>query len=182
MKMSLSIRPVKISDATACLNLYSKYVINSAVSFEIAPPSIDEFEHRIEDISKRFPYFIAEENGVFAGYAYASAYRDRLAYQWNVEVSIYVEDYKKKSGVASKLYTELFAELERIQICKAFAVIALPNDASIGFHHKMGFEKFATYKNVGFKLNQWHNVLWMEKTIQSPETPREPLYWNYGLR
>ena len=180
--MSISIRPVKISDADFCLSLYSKYVVGSAVSFELEAPSLEEFSNRIDTISQRFPYLVAEENGNVIGYAYASAYRDRAAYQWNVEVSIYVEDQNKKSGVATALYNQLFSELERIHICKAFAVIALPNDASIGFHDKMGFEKFATYKNVGFKLNQWHDVLWMEKTIQSPEIPTTPLYWNYGLR
>jgi L-amino acid N-acyltransferase YncA len=180
--MSISIRPVKISDTDFCLSLYSKYVVGSAVSFELEAPSLEEFSNRIDTISKRFPYLVAEENGNVIGYAYASAYRDRAAYQWNVEVSIYVEDQNKKSGVATALYTQLFSELEGIHICKAFAVIALPNDASVGFHHKMGFEKFATYQNVGFKLNQWHDVLWMEKTIQSPETPTTPLYWNYGLR
>ena len=180
--MSLSIRPVKISDADFCLSLYSKHVVASAVSFELEAPSLEEFSNRIDSISKRFPYLIAEENGTLLGYTYASAYRDRLAYQWNVEVSIYVENQNKKSGVATKLYTELFSELKRIHICKAFAVIALPYDASVGFHHKMGFEKFATYKNVGFKLNEWHDVLWMEKMIQFPATPSTPLYWNYGLR
>jgi len=180
--MSLIIRPVATSDADFCLSLYSKYVVGSAVSFELEAPSLEEFSNRIDSISKRFPYLIAEENGSLLGYAYASAYRDRLAYQWNVEVSIYVEEDYKKSGVATRLYAELFSELKRIHICKAFAVIALPNEASVGFHHKMGFEKFATYENVGFKLNQWHNVLWMEKTIQFPEVPITPLYWNYGLR
>jgi len=180
--MSISIRPVSLADASACLNLYSKYVVRSAVSFELDAPSLDEFSSRIDSISKRFPYVVAEENGRVIGYAYASAYRDRLAYQWNVEVSIYVEDDKKKSGIASLLYAELFSELKRIHICKAFAVIALPNEASVNFHTKMGFEKFATYKNVGFKLNQWHDVLWMEKTIQFPDTPTSPTYWNYGLR
>ncbi len=180
--MSLSIRPVTKTDAIACLKLYSKYVVGSAVSFELEAPSIEEFSNRIDSISKRFPYLIAEEDGVFVGYAYASAYRDRLAYQWNVEVSIYVEEDKKKTGVATKLYTELFSELKRIHICKAYAVIAMPNDASINFHTKMGFEKFATYTNVGFKLNQWHDVLWMEKTIQFPEIPTTPMHWNYGLR
>lgn len=180
--MSISIRPVKISDADFCLSLYSKYVVGSAVSFELEAPSLEEFSNRIDTISKRFPYLVAEENGNVIGYAYASAYRDRAAYQWNVEVSIYVEDQNKKSGVATALYTQLFIELELIHICKAFAVIALPNDASVGFHHKMGFVKFATYQNVGFKLNQWHDVLWMERTIQSPEIPTTPLYWNYGLR
>ena len=180
--MSLSIRPVTNKDAQACLNLYSKYVVNSAVSFELEAPSLEEFSGRIDAIANRFPYLIAEENGRVIGYAYASAYRDRLAYQWNVEVSIYVEDDKKKSGIASSLYTELFSELKRIHICKAFAVIALPNEASVNFHSKMGFEKFATYQNVGFKLNQWHDVLWMEKNIQLPEVPMTPLYWNYGLR
>ena len=180
--MSLSIRPVTKTDAIACLKLYSKYVVGSAVSFELEAPSIEEFSNRIDSISKRFPYLIAEEDGMFVGYAYASAYRDRLAYQWNVEVSIYVEEDKKKSGVATKLYEELFSELKRIHMCKAYAVIAMPNDASVNFHTKMGFEKFATYTNVGFKLNQWHDVLWMEKTIQFPEIPTTPMYWNYGLR
>jgi len=180
--MSLNIRPVQILDADFCLRLYSKYVSGSAVSFELEVPSLEEFSNRIVTISKRFPYLIAEENGAALGYAYASAYRDRAAYQWNVEVSIYIEDQNKKSGVATALYNQLFSELQRIHICKAFAVIALPNNASVGFHHKMGFEKFATYKNVGFKLNQWHDVLWMEKTLQSPEIPVAPTFWDYGLR
>jgi phosphinothricin acetyltransferase len=180
--MSLSISPVKKTDAIPCLKLYSKYVVSSAVSFELQAPSVEEFSNRIDSISKRFPYLIAEEDGAFVGYAYASAYRDRAAYQWNVEVSIYVEEDKKKSGVATKLYDELFSELKRIHICKAFAVIAMPNEASVNFHTKMGFEKFAVYKNVGFKLNQWHDVLWMEKIIQLPQVPSTPINWNYGLR
>ncbi len=180
--MSLRLRPVTKNDAQACLNLYAKHVVNSAVSFELEAPSLEEFEQRIDAISKRFPYLIAEIDGAFAGYAYASAYRDRLAYQWNVEVSIYVEESVRKSGVASSLYNELFKELQSIHICKAFAVIALPNDASVNFHSKMGFQKFATYTNVGFKLNQWHDVLWMKKIIQLPEVPTTPVYWNYGLR
>lgn len=180
--MSLSIRPVTISDAQACLKLYSKYIVDSQVSFELEAPSLEEFKERIDLISKRFPFLIAEENGVFIGYVYASAYRDRLAYQWNVEISAYVEQHKQNSGVASMLFEELMSELKRINICKAYAVIALPNEASVNFCTKTGFEKFATYKNVGFKLNQWHDVLWMEKTIQSPATPIAPTYWNYGLR
>ena len=180
--MSINIRPVQISDADFCLSLYSKYILGSAVSFELEVPSLEEFSNRIVSTSKRFPYLVAEKNGIALGYAYASAYRDRAAYQWNVEVSIYVENQNKKSGVATALYAQLFSELQRIHICKAFAVIALPNDASVGFHHKMGFEKFATYKNVGFKLNQWLDVLWMEKTLQSPETPINPTLWNFGLR
>lgn len=180
--MSLSIRPVRETDAASCLKLYSKYVVNSAVSFEIEPPTLKEFEQRVNLISQRFPFLIAEENGALLGYAYASAYRDRLAYQWSVEVSIYVEDDSKRSGVASQLYTLLFEELKRLHLCKAYAVIALPNDASISFHSKNGFKTFATFENVGFKMNQWHSVLWMERTIQAPSIAQTPLLWNYGKR
>ena len=100
-----------------------------------------------------------------AGYAYASEHRDRLAYQWSVDVSCYVHERARRRGIASRLYRALFRILERQGFTNAFAGIALPNDASTGMHGSMGFVPIGTYANVGFKCGAWHDVAWMQRPL-----------------
>jgi L-amino acid N-acyltransferase YncA len=169
------IRPIKFQDIQACLEIYAPYVTDSAVSFEIEVPELAEFELRVQNITQKYPWLVAIQDNQVIGYAYASSYRDRLAYQWNVEVSVYIHDNHKQKKIAQSLYTELMQQMKNQGFCKAFAVIALPNDPSVKFHSQFGFKEFAVYKKVGFKLGQWYDVQWMEYEINSIAIPSTPL-------
>lgn len=177
----MKLRCVSPSDAQVLLNIYAPYVTDSAVSFELELPSISVFTQRINDYSVRFPWIVAEDDDGILGYAYAFSYRERKAYQWCVETSVYLAPEAKGKGVGKKLYARLFEVLGEMHFTRAYAVITLPNEASTRFHSKMGFESFATYHNVGFKFNRWHDVHWMEKVIQSPEKPSEPILFSNWL-
>jgi len=114
---------------------------------------------------------------VVAGYAYGSRHRERVAYQWSVECSVYVHDNYQRRGVARALYTALINILKLQGFRNLYAVINLPNDKSVSFHEQLGFEYFATYKNVGYKLGRWKNVGWWQLQVNEysmePEPPRK---------
>lgn len=161
----ISIRNVQLNDAEQMLGIYAPYILENAVSFEIVVPSVEEFKSRIESYSKKFPWLVAIHKEEVVGYAYASTYREREAYKFNVETSVYIKPNFQQKGVAALLYADLFQKLKDQNIHQAFAVITLPNPKSIAFHKAMGFESFATYEEVGFKFNQWHDVHWMRKYL-----------------
>jgi len=169
------IRTIDSQDVQACLDIYAPFVTNAAVSFELEVPPLSEFQQRVSQITSKYPWLVATENNDVLGYAYASNYRDRLAYQWNVEVSVYVHPNQKQKKVGQALYTELLRLLQLQGFCKAFAVIAIPNEASVKFHTHMGFKEFATYEKVGFKLGKWHDVLWMQYELNATANPIAPL-------
>lgn len=163
--MNLTIRNVRSTDAEAILRIYAPYVLESSVSFELELPSIEAMQQRIHDYTQKFPWFVACDGDKIIGYAYASTYRERAAYRFNVETSVYIDTNYQKAGIATQLYEILFDELKKLNLHQAFAVITMPNEKSEQFHRKFGFESFAIFKEVGFKFNQWHDVLWMKKSI-----------------
>lgn len=163
----------------AILSIYGPF-ITTQVTFENTIPPTAEFENRIRNYQQSFPWLVMVDAGQVAGYAYASKYRDREAYQWVVESSVYIHpDYKRK-GVAQRLYKALFTILQSQGIYKVYAVITLPNAASVSLHEKMGFTWFATYKDVGYKLGSWKDVGWWELSLQQTESAPHPpiLYKN----
>jgi len=164
----MKIRTVKLSDAAQIRNIYAPFVTDSLVTFETEVPGIEEFENRIRKYAQQYPWLVMAEGDIVLGYAYASAYRERAAYQWVVECSVYVHaDYKKK-GIARKLYAALFKLLQLQGIYKVYAVITVPNPESVGFHEKMDFRWFATYENVGYKSGHWCHVGWWQLTLKEP--------------
>lgn len=154
------IRLATPDDSRGMLDIYSPYILNTSITFETEVPSVENFEERISSYLQNWPWLVLETNGKIAGYAYASHYRERVAYQWSVECSVYVGDNFLRSGVASALYESLFEILKRQGFRNVYAVINLPNDRSVAFHEKCGFRHFATYEQVGYKLGQWKNVGW----------------------
>lgn len=156
----IQLRIAQPADAAALLEIYAPYVANTSITFETEVPSPDAFASRIQHYLQEWPWLVAEVDGKIAGYAYASRYRERIAYQWSVECSVYVHDDFLRSGVAAKLYTALFEILIIQGYRNVYAVINLPNERSVTFHEKMGFSWFATYEQVGYKLGQWKNVGW----------------------
>jgi L-amino acid N-acyltransferase YncA len=170
----MKIRPVRREDAGEMLDIYRPFITDNCVSFELEPPTLEQFAERIDTYTKRFPWLVAEENGEVIGYAYASSYRERKAYQWSVECSVYIRADKRGTGCGRILYESLFADLIDRGFFNVYAIITLPNDASVQFHRSMNFEEVGIFKRVGFKFDAWHDVLWMVKFLKEG-TPSEEL-------
>lgn len=158
----MSIRFATIEDAAACSAIYRPFVDGSAVSFEMVAPGTDKVSKRIENRWPSHPWIVAEEEGVVLGYAYAGAYRERKAYQWAVEVSVYLAPEARGKGLGRRLYEVLLEILTRQGFTKAYGVVTLPNPASAALHEAVGFKPFAVYRDIGFKNGAWHDVGWWE--------------------
>ena len=164
------IRPVQLADAAAIRAIYQPYVTETAITFEVNVPTVPEFERRITKTLAQYPYLVAEVGGKVLGYAYASTYYDRSAYDWAVEVSVYVDQDHRGNGLGSRLYEALESELEARGYLRFLACIALPNPASIALHEKRGYVQVAHFPKIGYKFNKWHDIIWMQKTIEGPVT------------
>ena len=154
------VRIARAGDAADILEIYKPYILNSAFTFETEVPTITEFESRIEKYLQKYPWILSEVDGQIAGYAYASGHRDRDAYQWTCECSVYVNDKFKGQGMGTKLYRILFQLLKFQGFRNVYAGITIPNKPSENMHAKCGFELFAVYDNIGYKLGAWHKVGW----------------------
>ena len=164
----LKIRPDTLADAPELVRIYAPYVENTAITFEYDVPTTEEFERRIEKTLQRFPYLVAEENDQVLAYAYASTYYDRSAYDWAVEVSVYVDQDYLGQGLGSRLYEALETELEARGFLRFLACISLPNPASIALHEKRGYVQVAHFPKIGYKFDHWHDIIWMQKTLDGP--------------
>jgi len=168
------IRLATVDDAPQIHAIYTPIVSDTAVSFEFEPPSVEEMRRRVETTLLTLPWLVCEGDGVI-GYAYAGVFRSRPAYQWSVEVSVYVHAAHRGKGVARALYTSLF-ECLRVQGHRtALAGIVLPNPASVALHERMGFRSVGIVHHGGCKLRAWHDVGWWELSLQSlPNPPPRP--------
>ena len=130
---------------------------------------------RIQQCLKRLPWLVSvDDAGRVNGYAYASRHRERHAYRWSVDATVYVRDNSRGQGIAKRLYTALFDQLLQLGYFQAFAGITLPNEASTALHRSVGFEQVGVYRKVGFKHGIWHDVSWWQKPLQPPAIPQEP--------
>ncbi|WP_455165637.1 N-acetyltransferase family protein [Streptococcus sp.] len=164
----MMIRPVQLSDAAAIRVIYQPYVTETAITFEVDVPTVQEFESRITKTLTQFPYLVAEVDGKVVGYAYASTYYARTAYDWTTELSIYVAKEARGQGIGSALYTALEEELQARGYLRFLACIAVPNEASLAMHEKRGYVQVAHFPKIGYKFNKWHDIIWMQKTIDGP--------------
>jgi L-amino acid N-acyltransferase YncA len=169
------IRPAKREDASQIAEIYRPFCEDNCVSFETEAPDAAEMAARIEKISRRHAWLVDDVDGVIAGYAYASPHRERAAYRWVVEVTVYIHEKFRGKGVGRALYTQLFERLRALGAHRAYAGILVPNPASQAFHEAMGFTLVGIYRNVGFKLGEWRDVGWWELSLL-PQTgiPAEP--------
>ena len=169
------IRLATVADATQIAEIYRPAVETSATSFETFAPDAAEMARRIVTTTQRFPWLVAAQAAAVRGYAYASAHRDRAAYQWSVEVSAYVRPDTQRQGTGRALYTSLFAILALQGFRNAYAGIALPNHASVAFHMAMGFTRVGIYTSVGYKRGAWHDVAWLERVLRAHDVePADP--------
>lgn len=168
MSSQTNIRLVRESDCQALLEIYGPFVTHTTVSFEYELPTEEEFRGRIRSYSEKYPWLVCELDGKVVGYAYASKHRDRTAYQWSVEVSVYVHPEYHKKHIAKALYTALFEILELQGFISAYAGVAIPNEKSRGFHVSFGFKPIGIYHKVGYKLGKWLDTEWFERDIATP--------------
>ena len=168
----ITIRTAILSDAQALLNIYSPYVEHTAITFEYDVPSVEEFASRIKNTLQKYPYLVAEKNGRLLGYAYASPFHERPAYDWAVETSIYVDQNIKHQGIGRRLHDALEDALRSQGILNMNACIAYPPEEdeyldknSVEFHTHMGYRLVGEFYKCGYKFHRWYNMVWMEKQI-----------------
>jgi len=168
----MKIEKVSTADAKELLAIYAPYVEETAISFEYEVPSVEEFRNRIEQISAKYPYIKAVVDGKIAGYAYAAGFKDRKAYDWSVETTIYIRKDCRQMGLGKALYEKLEELLKEMGILNMNACIASPaaesghlTDDSYRFHKKMGFTLVGRFHNSGYKFGEWYDMIWMEKMI-----------------
>ena len=170
-----NIRAADADDAEQIAAIYAPIVLDTAISFELEPPTPAEMRERIKSIfSSGLPWLVSECDGRVLGYAYASRHRDRAAYRWSVDTTAYVAESVRGQGIGKSLYSELLAILSMQRFQNAYAGITLPNPASEALHHAVGFERIAIYSKVGFKLGEWRDVAWYRRVLGAHETPPLP--------
>jgi phosphinothricin acetyltransferase len=174
--MAPVIRLASRGDAESVQAIYAPFCRATGVSFEIEPPSIDEMRKRIIRTLRLFPWLVAVEGQNVVGYAYAGKHRERPGYRWSADVSVYVAEGYRRGGLGRALYTALI-EILRVQgYYNALAGVTIPNDGSVGLHRAMGFEPIGTYRRIGFKCGEWHDVLWLQLELRKHESsPAEPI-------
>ena len=167
------IRLAKEADIPAILEIYSPYVLNTAVSFEYSIPTLEEFTDRFRSITAQFPWLVWEEKGTVLGYAYGSLPFGRAAYHWVAASSIYLAPQAQGQGIGRKLYSVLEALLTAQGYRKTYAIITSDNPGSLRFHEKQGFRFLAEFPECGFKFSKLYGVIWMEKLLNPGEIPQD---------
>lgn len=166
-EMDLVIRDATTADAAAMLDIYRPIVEHTAISFEEAPPTPEEFADRIATLRSTHGWVVGEHNGRLVGYAHAAPHRSRAGYRFSVETTVYVAEDMQGTGVGRALYRALFDRLAASGFVSAYAGIALPNPASVRLHESVGFTYIGTFPHVGFKLDRWHDVGWWYRAVEA---------------
>ena len=181
MKQTILIRQASPEDAEAILRIYAYYVRHTAITFEYDVPTAEAFAQRIRHTLQKYPYLAAVQNGTIVGYAYAGAFKDRAAYDWAVETTVYVDHTLKGCGIGKALYAALEHALYEMGITNLYACIGVPaepdaylTEDSLRFHQHMGYQPLGTFHQCGYKFGTWYNMVWAEKCIR--EHPTEPTH------
>ncbi len=173
--MAAIIRLATMDDADQVAAIYAPYCY-TPISFELEPPGAEEMRQRLSKVLAQNPWLVCEEAGKVLGYGYASPHRERPAYRWSVDTSVYIDQDHHRRGIGRALYTSLF-ELLRLQgHVNAYAGVTLPNPGSVGLHEAMGFKLVGVYSQVGYKCGAWYDVAWyqllLQPRLQAPPAPR----------
>lgn len=176
---SIRIREATPEDAPALLAIYAPYVEQTAISFEYAVPTPEEFRRRMWDIQAAYPYLVAEQEGQPVGYAYASAFHPRYAYRFAAEVTIYVAQDMQLLGLGKALYSALeqcliAMHVENLNACIGYPVGDDPylTANSADFHRHMGYRLVGRFEKCGYKFGRWYDMIWMEKQLGThPDQP-----------
>lgn len=168
----MEIRIARASDAKALADIYAPYVEKTAITFEYDAPSALDFCDRINSTLEKYPFLVAIENGECVGYTYASAFKNRKAYDYSVETSIYIRQDRHSMGYGRMLYQRLEELLKKQNITNLNVCIAYTentdeylDNGSIDFHYRMGYSMVGRFHKCGYKLGKWYDMVWMEKMI-----------------
>ena len=166
MNEHVSIRPVTSADVEQIVEIYNHYVLNSTITFEEVPIDAPEMARRILDVrSIPLPWLVAASGSEVVGYAYASKWRTLTDYRFSTEATVYLRPAQVHKGIGSELYRHLIAALQVAGVRAVIGGVALPNDASLRLHEKLGFEKVAHFRQVGFKFGRWIDVTYWERIM-----------------
>jgi len=174
------IRVAETSDAERIAEIYGRYVKETAITFEEEMPTVEAMASKVEHTCATYPWIVIEEKGDILGYAYASKYRERAAYRWSVEDSVYFDTRATGRGLGTVLLSALISILRAQGFAKVYAVITPPNPASVELHRKLGFSPLCRFPDTAYKLGAWQSIDWMELSLLPPEAfasstaPAEP--------
>jgi phosphinothricin acetyltransferase len=163
----MQIRDVKLSDSKAITDIYNYYILNTIITFEEDPITPEIIEKRIGKVTKKYPWIVLEDEGRIVGYAYGSQFRERYAYRFTTETTVYLDHSLTGKGYGVKLYIELLKQLKQLDYNMALGVISLPNDPSVKLHEKLGFVKAGHLDQSGFKFNKWIDVGFWQLDLKS---------------
>lgn len=171
-KQDMHVRIATVEDAKEILSIYALYVERTAITFEYEVPKLEEFENRMKEILKKYPYIVAEREGEILGYAYTNTFKERAAYDWAVETTIYVKENMQKMGIGKLLYGVLEDISKAQNILNLNACIGYPETEdehltknSVQFHKQLGYEMVGEFHKCGYKFGIWYNMVWMEKML-----------------
>jgi L-amino acid N-acyltransferase YncA len=171
----MDVRDATVADAAACAAIYAPYVTDTAITFETEVPSAEAMADRIAAATSTYAWLVADHEGRVIGYAYGGPYKERPAYRWSCEVSVYVDRAHHRAGAGRALYEALFERLAARGYLMAVAGMTLPNEASVGLHRAVGFEPVGTYRRIGYKHGTWHDVAWTQRALATGgDPPAEP--------
>ena len=159
------IRDANKKDAQAICDIYNHYIANSVITFEEQLLTLEEMKKRILEVTISLPWIVYDHDGVIEGYAYATIWKNRSAYRYSAESTVYLSSTSVGKGFGSALYTDLISRLKHLSFHCVIGGIALPNPASIALHEKMGFEKVAHFKQIGWKQKRWVDVGYWELSL-----------------
>lgn len=167
------IRNAVLSDVPVMLDIYRPYILETAITFEYDVPTQEEFEARFRSITIKYPWLVWEENGTILGYAYASPFQARAAYQWDADMSIYLRQDCRGNGIGRALYLALENSMKQLGYHVLYGVVTSANEVSCRFHEALGYRALATFEQTGFKFGRWYGITWYEKRIRDgiPENP-----------
>lgn len=157
------IRRAATADADAICGIYNHYVAHTIVTFEEEPVSRSDMARRInETLAAGWPWLVAAEGDHVLGYAYAGKWKSRCSYRYTAEATVYLEKSATGRGLGSALYAALIAEVKPMGMHAVIGGIALPNDASVALHEKLGFQQVAHFRQTGWKFDRWIDVGYWE--------------------
>ncbi len=180
----IRVRVARPDDAEAIQKIYAPYVKNTAITFEYDIPTVEEMEQRIQQTEETYPFLVATVKKKVVGFAYASTFQDRAAYQWSAQLSVYCDPAYKRQNIGTKLYYVLENFLRDMGYCNACACIALEHkkgkdivkNESTRFHRSLEYNYVGKFNRIGYKNGKWYDMVWMEKTIaKHKDKPKEPI-------
>ena len=161
----IHIRDASDGDLKSILSIYSYYVRETAISFDLEIPDIDDLKREMHDIRSRYPYFVAEYDGTVIGFAYAHRFREKSGFNWDVELTVYLSHNRRGEGIGTLLYGKLIEALKPLGYRNAYVSITGDNEQSLIMHEKFGFRKVCTLGNTAYKMGRWHDLVIMSKQL-----------------